>query len=127
MSSQKCWNKIPEVSKKSGMAVKPYRFLPIALQLFVERRVHIVHIFLVHPVLGEPQPLAKALEMDDLSGPQKTDGIGDIGVIAHAQNVVIGQPGFLLCCIRLWTTFAGEREVVPNRRNVTGNEKDKPL
>lgn len=65
--------------------------------LFVEGRVHIVHIFFVHAVLGQPQSLAKALEVDDLSGPQETDGVGDIRIVAHAQNVVIGKPGLLLC------------------------------
>lgn len=79
------------------MAVKPYRLSLLKPWLFVEGWVHIVHIFLVHPVLGQPQSLAEALEVDNLSGPQEADGVGDVRVVAHAQNVVIGKPGLLLC------------------------------
>lgn len=39
---------------------------------------------------------AESLEVDDLSGAKESDDIAYIRVIAQAQNVVIGDTGFLL-------------------------------
>lgn len=44
---------------KSGIAVKLYRFSMIAAQLLIERWVHIIHVFLVHPVFGKAQALTE--------------------------------------------------------------------
>ena len=73
--------------------------------LFVERRVHEVHVFLVQLVAGQPQPLAEALEVDHLPGTQKADGVVDIRIVGQAEDVVIGDPGLLLCGDLVRTTF----------------------
>ena len=80
-------------------------FGKIQMELFVKGRVDQIDVFLVHPVLRQPQSLAEALEVDHLPGPEEFDDIVDIGVIGQAQNVVIGDPGLLLCCDRVRTTF----------------------
>lgn len=64
----------------------------------VEAGVHIVDVLLAKTILHQPQSLAEALEMDDLSRPQEADGIGDVRVIGETEDVVIGDPGLLLCC-----------------------------
>ena len=66
--------------------------------LFVKGRVHIVDIFFVHLVLCQPQAFAKALEVDDLPGPEEFDGVADVRVVGEAEDVVIGHAGFLLWC-----------------------------
>ena len=73
--------------------------------LFVEGRVHEVHVFLIQLVAGQAQPLAEALEVDHFPGPQEADGIIDIRVIGQAENVVVCRAGFLLCCDLVRTTF----------------------
>ena len=62
----------------------------------VEAGVHIVDVLLAKTILHQPQSLAEALEMDDLSRPQEADGIGDVRVIGETEDVVIGDPGLLL-------------------------------
>ena len=64
------------------------RFLP------VERGIDIVNVLLVHFFLGNAQPFAKALEMNDLSLPQEFDHVVDVRVVAQTQDIVIGDPGF---------------------------------
>lgn len=73
--------------------------------LFVEGRVHEVHVFLIQLVAGQAQPLAEALEVDHFPGPQEADGIIDIRVIGQAENVVVGNARLLLCCDLVRTTF----------------------
>ena len=65
----------------------------------IEGGVGEIDIFLVHPFLGPVNGLAKALEVDDLPLPQKTDDVVDVGVIRHTQNVVIGHTGLLLSAL----------------------------
>ena len=72
---------------------------------FVEGRVHEVHVFLIQLVAGQAQPLAEALEVDHLPGPQELDDIVDIRIVAQTQDVVVCRAGFLLCCDRVRTTF----------------------
>ncbi len=47
-----------------------------------------------------PEPL----EVDDFPLPQEFDDIVHIGIIGQPQNIVIGGPGFLLCCYEKWVT-----------------------
>ena len=49
-------------------------------------------------VLDVPEGFSEPLEMDDLPFPQEPDGIADFGIFDHAENVVVGYTGFLLCC-----------------------------
>ena len=86
-----------------------------ALLLLVEAGVDIVDVFLVQPVLDQPQSLAEALEMDDLPGTQELDDVVDVRVIGKPQNVVVGDAGLLLCCDRVRTTclLIGKDRVPP--------------
>ena len=59
-----------------------------ALLLFVERGVDKIDVFLVHFILGQSQTLAKPLEVDDLSGPEKFDDIVYIRIIGVLQTKV---------------------------------------
>lgn len=45
------------------------------------------------------------LEMDNLTFPQKADGVCNFRILYHAENVVIGSAGFLLCCNPARTTL----------------------
>lgn len=73
--------------------------------LFIESRIHIVNIFLVHLVLRQPQALAEPLEMDNLPGPKEFNGVADVRVVGEAENVVVGNAGLLLWCDLVRTTF----------------------
>ena len=75
------------------------------MELFVKGRVDQIDVFLVHPVLRQPQSLAEALEVDHLPGPQELDDVVDVRVVTQAQDVVISDPGLLLCCDLVRTTF----------------------
>lgn len=63
-----------------------------------------VHIFLIQLLPQQLHGLTKALEMDDFPLTQEFDHIVHIRVVAEAQDVVIGDPGFLLCYVSLSTT-----------------------
>ena len=71
----------------------------------IEAGIHIIYILLVQAVLHQPQCFAEALEMDDFPGAKEPDGVGDIRIVAHAQDIVVGKAGLLLCCDRVRTTF----------------------
>ena len=73
--------------------------------LSVKRGVHKVDVFLVHPVLRQPQTLTEALEMNDLARSEEFNDVVDVGIIGKTQNVVICGAGFLLCCDCVRTTF----------------------
>ena len=75
------------------------------MELFVKGRVDQIDVFLVHPVLRQPQSLAEELEVDHLPGPQELDDIVDIRIVAQTQDVVVCRAGFLLCCDLVRTTF----------------------
>lgn len=65
---------------------------------FVERRVAGIKILSVQIVNDDLQTFAESLIMNDFPLSQKPDGVLDIGIIDEAQNIVVGGPGFLLCC-----------------------------
>ena len=67
--------------------------LPFSL---VKSRIEIVDILFVQFVFGQAQSLAEALEVDDLPGSEELDGVVDVGIVTHTQDVVIRNPGFLL-------------------------------
>lgn len=73
--------------------------------LLVKSRVGEVDVFRVHLFLAKPQALAKPLEVYDLPLPQEADDVVYIWVVGKAQNVVIGEAGFLFCCNGVRTTF----------------------
>lgn len=63
--------------------------------LFVEGRIEEIDVLLVHFVFCKLQALAEALEVNDFAFPEETDDIIYVGVIAEAEDVVIGDAGFL--------------------------------
>ena len=56
-----------------------------------------VEILVVQVVLDHAHTFPEALEVDDLALTKEADGITDVGVIAEAQDVVVGGAGLLLC------------------------------
>ena len=64
---------------------------------FVKGGVGVIGVLLVQlfPDLG--QRVAKSLEVYDLPLPEKTDHIGDVGIVScQTENVVVSDPGLLL-------------------------------
>ena len=64
--------------------------------LLVHGRIHVVDVLLAQLLLGQTEPFAEALEVDNLPGPEEPDGVGDVRVVAEAEDVVVGHPGLLL-------------------------------
>ena len=73
--------------------------------LQIQRRIHIVHIFLIQFFPQELAGFAEPLEVDDLPLPEEPDGVVHIRVIAEPENVVVSHPSLLLCCNLIRTTF----------------------
>ena len=63
----------------------------------IKSRVHKVHILLVLLFPQQLHRLAEPLEMDDFPFPEEADHVVDVGIIAEAEDVVIGYTSFLLC------------------------------
>lgn len=62
---------------------------------FVKGRVERVEVLAVELIGQQTQILAEALIMHDLARPEETDRINDVGIIAEAQDVVVGSTCFL--------------------------------
>ncbi len=75
------------------------------LALFVKGGIHEVDILITQSVLCETQAFAESLEVYNLPGTEETDGVIYVGIIAEAENVVVGDACFLLCCDLVRTTF----------------------
>ena len=63
----------------------------------IEGWVEGIEVAAVQMVLNITQGFPEPLEMDDLPLAQETDGITHIVVLDHAQDVVVGGAGLLLC------------------------------
>ena len=50
----------------------------------------------------------EALEVDDLALAKEADRVGDVVVVAEAQDVVVGLARLLLCCNGKSATFANK-------------------
>ena len=92
--------------------------------LVIERRIHIVNIFLAYPVLGQTQALTETLEVHDLPLPQEPNGVVDIGIVTKAKDVVIGDAGLLLCCDLVRTTFREKGLKFAIRAGIIGHPDD---
>lgn len=77
----------------------------VDLHSLVKGRIHKIDVLFIEPVLRQPQPFSKSLEVDDLAGPQELDHIIDVRIIGKTQDVVIGDAGLLFCCACVRTTF----------------------
>ena len=65
---------------------------------FIEGRVEGVEVPAVQMILHDSGAFTESLEMHDLSGAEKFDGIVDVRVVFDkAENVVVSDPGFLFC------------------------------
>lgn len=58
-------------------------------------------------ILHIPQGFAEPLEVYYLPLPQEADWVTYLRILNHAEDVIVGNPGFLLCCqilkqIRNW-------------------------
>lgn len=62
---------------------------------------------------------AEPLEMDDLPFPEEFDDVIDIGIIAQAQNVVVGDPRLLLWHNGIKTTII--YRIIGNKRLISTN------
>lgn len=73
---------------------------------FIEGRVEGVEVPAVQMILHDSESFAESLEMHDLSGAEKFDGIVDVRVVFDkAENVVVSDPGFLFWhdCVKTTT------------------------
>ena len=61
-------------------------------------RVHAVNIFLIQLLSKLLHGFSKSLEMYNFSLTEEFDNIVDIGIIGHTKDVIISDPGLLLCC-----------------------------
>ena len=71
---------------------------------FVKGGIGKIDVLGVHLVLAQPQTLAEALEVDDLTLPEEADDVVHVGVVGQPENVVIGLSGLLFCCDLVRTT-----------------------
>ena len=62
----------------------------------IKRRIESIEVFRIQFFLKMAERLAEALEVDDFSGAEKADWIGDFRIFDNTENVVIGRAGFLL-------------------------------
>ena len=115
------WDDSPK-KKRGGstLAVAPFSFIVVAgrsasrlssaspvpgastaaavVPAFIEGRVEGVEVPAVQMILHDSESFAESLEMHDLSGAEKFDGIVDVRVVFDkAENVVVSDPGFLFC------------------------------
>ena len=62
----------------------------------IEGWIHKIHIFLVQLFPQQLDSLAKTLEVDNLPFPKELDHVIYVRIIGQPQNIVIGDPCFLL-------------------------------
>ena len=55
-----------------------------------------VEVLAVEAVLGRVEGLGKALVVDDLALAEEFQGVTDVGIVDHAEQVVVGHAGLLL-------------------------------
>ena len=82
---------LPKISGRSG-------FVRQAKNWSVKGRIECVKILGIQIILDYAKPFAEPLEMNDLALSEESNGVNNVRVIYHSQNIVIGGAGFLLCC-----------------------------
>ena len=73
--------------------------------LFVKSWIHAVYILLIQPLSEKLHGFAKTLEVDDLPLTQELDYIVHVWVITQPQDIIIGDPGFLLWYAQSFATI----------------------
>lgn len=79
--------------------------LPDESFLPVKGGIERVYVLAVEFFLSNVQRLAETLEMHDLSRAQKTQRGDDVGIVKQAEQIVVNNSCFLLCCDRAGTTW----------------------
>ncbi len=54
------------------------------------------------------EKFAEALEVNNLALTEELDDLVDVGIVAQAENIVVGCAGFLLCRCFVSATFSSE-------------------
>ena len=72
-------------------------FTGIACFLFVKRRVDRVEVFAIKLFLSDAESIAETLIVHDLTLTQVAQRITHVGVIAKANEVVVGRARLLFC------------------------------
>ena len=72
--------------------------------LFVEGGVAGVEVFAVEAILGGVEGFGEALIVDDLALAEELEGIADVGIVDHAEEVIIGHARLLLCYYHVFAT-----------------------
>ena len=74
-----------------------FPFGSFCLFFLVKGGVISVEILGIQVILRDTKGITEALVMHDLALTQKLDGLTNIRVIGHTQNVVVGHARLLLC------------------------------
>lgn len=72
--------------------------MPFILLSLIKTRVISVEVLVVEVILNDTECIAEALEVDDLALAQEADRVGDVVIVAEAQDIVVGFSRLLLCC-----------------------------
>ena len=70
----------------------------------IKGRVHEIHIFLIQFLPEQLHGFPESLEMYDLPLPEELDHVIHIGIIGKTENIVVGDPCFLLRYVLPYTT-----------------------
>ena len=63
----------------------------------IERGIADVEVLGVQVILGDAQSIPEPLVMHDLPLAEELDGLSYVGIVAEAEDVVVGDAGLLLC------------------------------
>ena len=75
--------------------------LPLVL---VKRGVEGIKVFAVEVLLRDAEGIGEALIVHDLAFAQIFDGVAHVGIVAQAQNVVVGHARLLFCYYHVFAT-----------------------
>ena len=62
----------------------------------VKRRVEGIEVPCIQPVGGQAERFTEPLIMHKLPCAEELDRVAHVGIVAHAENVVVGRAGLLL-------------------------------
>ena len=63
----------------------------------VKTRIHRIKILRIHAVLRKTEGVAKSLIMHQLAFAEEFEGLADVGVVYHTEQVVVCDASLLLC------------------------------
>ena len=59
---------------------------------------------------------AEPLEVYDLPGTEEADDVVYVGIVAEAEDIVVGNAGLLLCCVFVRTTQTSHKLLIRGGR-----------